>query len=254
LAYRRFSIEPRTLASMREHAPLLWRVHPERIHTELRRILTGVNWLAGADLLVELDTWPSLLVLPRLRPERECHRRHLRLIASGGAAVLASPFCRPGIPGTLGGVAARGVAVLASVLVASGVSMEMAEMVADSLCFTRAEASLLGSVCAAYEAAGRGASNGALVEDFGCGALWAALLRNDQALFARLLVLKPPARETLPGGRQLAERLDRAPGPWMRPVLRELRRAAIMGEVGSREEAFALAERLVARDIDIGEG
>ncbi|MFO0284269.1 MAG: CCA tRNA nucleotidyltransferase [Acidobacteriota bacterium] len=56
-----FTIEPATLAALATHAPSIRRIAPERIHDEMRRILTGPRLDLAWQLLSSTGLWAALV-------------------------------------------------------------------------------------------------------------------------------------------------------------------------------------------------
>lgn len=238
-----FVIEPETLSSMAEAAHKLRGVQPERIRLELVRALSAPGRRRAAELLLEMNVWPSLPVEPPLRPEPAAYRAYLDNLEALGAKVVASPLCRRQRRDALAPERAGGLAVVAAALVAAGVPPDRCQGVAARLRFARQEADLLSRICAA--AAWVEGDAYSLYQRYGCAAHWAAALLGHRQRLAELLAIEPVPPGLIPPGGDLAGAFGRTPGPWLGELLRALERAVALGRAGSREEVLALAEQWV---------
>ena len=239
-----FVVDLATRSAMQEATPGLRWVHPERVRMELIRALSSPGWLRAARLYLELELWQALPQWPAVHPDPAEHARHLERLATGGpAAQRALAHC--GAEQDLSAEESRALAVIASAIIASDADLETASAMAAGLRLSRAQS---GGVLDVFQAYQRACSTPVsleaafeLVERYGCAAVWAALLADNQSLLEAMSRLKPIQPEVLPDGHCLARALGREAGPWLGSLTRTLRKAVATGEVRTREEALQLA-------------
>ena len=207
-----FHLESRTAVWIREsiHLP---RPAPERIQLELIRILRhpraayGMRLAARLGLLVDLpgagaDRFYGLAELIRIYPQAGLPARLALLFSSVAEAEATLTQLR---------LPARSVREAVQIL--ASFTSEQPELVAE-----KARAKFVD-----YWAAARAR-----------GVAWAAGLSQSQALFLQEKVLAP----LLLNGNQVMDELGISAGPILGELLRALRQAQALGEVGTHQEAL----------------
>lgn len=246
LSERGFVIEDGTLDGMAAAAPGLKRVQPERLHGELSRAFSAPGWHAAALLLLDLEAWPALPVAGPIRPHEAQYRALVAGLRAGEERLAAAP--PPAWAGHGERVQGRLTGVLAAAMLASAMAPPAMAEAARALRCTRGEVGEVEAIGRAYAAiTGGHADAAALADDYRAASLTAAGMAGRMDLLAGLLALHD-APAWLPTGAALHRRLHRPPGPWLGAVLRDLRRAALRGELHSEDDAWQLAAALARRD------
>ena len=236
-----FAIDAATAAAVREMAPQITVVSPERIAMEMRRVLTESGRVRGIRLLVELGLAPA--VLPEIVPGDDGSRAR----ADRALAVLGR-LEAPHFPLALAAVLApQGDA---AVVREAGLRWKLSNKETDeaawlvehrdalagarSLRWSRLQPLLAhpwaASLAALHEAFAPGAA-----EDVAYCRQWFARPREE---------LDPPPLVT---GEDL-HKLGLRPGPKFKIILQAVRDAQLDGEARTRDEALKLAAEIARRE------
>ncbi len=244
-----FAIEARTWKSMREAAPALVAVKPERIRMELLRALQGVGWLEAALSCGNLGIWAGLPLSRPLEVDSERMATTLASLSTRRRAAAASESRIGGIRG-LDGHRAQGLAVLAAALISAGLDGGAVRSVSAELRLsTRETDALSGMVNSALDLGKHAVSTRkayALVERFGAASAWGAALAANDAFLEAVTTLQLPLLRSLPDGRALADAVGRPPGPWLGRLVDHLRRVVALGDIApddALEEAVRWSTR-----------
>jgi len=234
-----FRLEPETLAAIRQMAPQITVVSPERIAMEMHRMLVEPGRTTAVRLL--LETGLAAAVLPEIVPADDAQRRRLERILT-----VLDRLRQPSFPLAL-------AALLDELVDAAG-----AQAVCRRWRLSNKEIDRLGRLVE-HRAALQGARrmpHSALqpiliadgIEDL--LALWEAVApgsANEVAYCRALLnqpreVLDPPPLVT---GDDLLQH-GVPPGPQFRVLLQRVREAQLDGQLRTKAEALALVDRLMA--------
>ncbi len=207
-----FTIEVGTWGSMRQSAPALVAVKPERIRMELLRALQGAGWQAAALACGDLGIWTGLPLTTPLNADAERLAARLASLASRLPSVRAAETRIGGLRG-LDSHRGRGLAALAAALISAGLDGEAVRPVADELRLSSREASALAGMVTSALAMGTGAIGTrrayALVDRFGASVAWGAGLAGNDSFLDAVTTLHLPDLLALPDGRALADAVGR---------------------------------------------
>ncbi len=226
-----FELDADTACALRQMAPQIVVVSPERIAMEMRRLLTARGRVPGVRLLV--DTGLAEAVLPEVVPRDAAGRARLEQ----NLAVL-DRLARPGFPLALAALVGG-----ASDVRAVGARWRLANREVDGAAWLLAHLPVL---LLAREA--RFSELQPVLIHEGIGnllALGEAIEPGSAAVaHCREALRRPPERLNPPplvdGAALIAHGLR--PGPLFSPLLARVRRAQLDGEIMTREEALALVD------------
>lgn len=229
-----FIIEADTWRFMREAAPALFAVKPERIRMELLRTLQGAGWQAAALACSDLGIWTGLPLSRPLEVDSQRMATKLAALASRLPSVRAAESRIGGLRG-LDSQRGLGLAALGAALLSAGLDAEAVRPAADELRLSSRETNALAGMVGSALDMGTDAIGTrrayALVERFGAAAAWGAGLAGNDTFLEAVTVLHLPALVALPDGRALAEAVGRPPGPWLGRLVDHLQRVVALGDV-----------------------
>ena len=232
-----FELEPRTAEAVRQMAPQITVVSPERLAMEMRLMLVDPHRATAVRLL--LDTALAPAVLPEIVPQDDGHRQRLE-----HALAMLDRLRQPGFPLALAVLLHEQVDTPGAEAVCSRWRLSNKET-ARVVWLVEHHAALAGCRSARWSAV-QPLAISAGIEDLLALEEARRLGSEDAAHFRSLLAqprqtLDPPPLVT---GDDLLRHGVRA-GPQYKTLLQRIRDAQLDGEVCTRDQAMELADRLV---------